>query len=157
MSRTPVSPMLWNPACRLASRWVKDVTKRDGPPRYGRNIARRKTTTVLPLFLLLLGVFLGGTAPPFQSEGPERHVCACCGDSCMCGPDASCGCRPHIQSGGSGAALPFTVVPPAALRSIPVTPPLVLAFLSSVRVAGIRFLLPGPETPPPKSRSRAAV
>ncbi|MCK6683735.1 MAG: hypothetical protein L6R30_15145 [Thermoanaerobaculia bacterium] len=135
---------------------------RSGPPGARAGICRMRRAAsanqskgkhgrALVMALSILAVFLAGTAPPFSAPEASIHSCTCCGENCMCGPDASCGCRPHVESGSGSSTVPFVLLPPVPLSPVTVPPPESRSSAGFERAPRIRFLLPGPEVPPPEA------
>jgi hypothetical protein len=114
--------------------------------------ARAAKTSCAFGLVLVLGVLLGGVLPPCTAHDEAPHPCACCsnGRACTCGPDASCGCRPEVPSGPDTSAIPFSLVPPLALRAAVPAPLLSARSAGFARIARLRFLVRAPDSPPPK-------
>jgi len=131
------------------------MIRRQGPGARGPQfaVARASKSACLLALALVSGVFLAGVLPPFSpcSRVSPRGADCCGGESaCTCSSDASCGCRPKMQTDAGSSPAPFAVFLPVAPRPETLSPLLSSCRAGDVRVARVGFLLPEVNAPPPK-------
>lgn len=131
-----------------------------GAPEAEVAVARASRPACLLALMLVSGVFLAGVLPPFCRPCPaSQRTDNCCQEkgACTCGSDASCGCRPQMQTDAGASPAPFPVFLPVAPRPDPVSPLLTSWRAGYVRVPRVGFLLPEVNAPPPKRAFLPAV